>query len=232
MACPNGITLSTPATGASYDCPKCQDKGYIIVSKFPLVTEQCECAVRKANLRRLERSGLMELTERCSFESFDTSEPWQRQAKEKALAYLKSPKGSWFYIGGRSGSGKTHLCTAICKELIDSGKEVYYFKWRDEAPWLKALIKDYEAYREKMKKLSDIPVLYIDDFLKGSVTEADLNLAYQILNERYNTQKRTVISSERSIKDIAVYDEAIAGRIYERSKGYCFMTQNVNYRFR
>ena len=173
---------------------------------------------------------MKELAERCSLESFRTDEPWQKTLKNIALTYLRSPKETWFFICGRSGSGKTHLCTAICRELIDKGQELYYLKWREEAPKLKAMLRDYAAYNEKMRQLSEVSVLYIDDFLKGSVTEADINLAYQLLNERYNARRRTIISSERSIKDIRDFDEAIAGRIFELAKDYCFMTANVNYR--
>ena len=229
MACPNGITV-TPSTEELYKCPKCHDTGYIILQKVPLIVEECECHIRKRNLKRLERAGLRELAERCTFESFKTSEPWQEKAKAAALAYLSSPKGAWFFLCGRSGSGKTHLCTAICKELIDRGKEVFYMKWREEAPELKALVKEPSLYRERIRKLSEVPVLYIDDFFKGSVTEADINLAYQLLNERYNARRRTIISSERSIEGIGELDEAIAGRIFELSRDYCFMTANVNYR--
>ena len=231
MACPNGISV-TPSTEGHYECPKCQDRGYIITELFPLTVTECDCVVRKANLRRLERSGLKELAERCGFDSFRTDEPWQKVAKSAALAYLDSPKGSWFFICGRSGSGKTHLCTALCRELIDRGREVYYLKWREEAPKLKAIIRDCGLYGEEMRKLSEVPVLYIDDFLKGSVTEADLNLAYQLLNDRYNTRRRTLISSEHGIEAIARFDEAIAGRIFELARDYCFMTAEVNLRMR
>ena len=231
MALPNGISVIA-STEEHYSCPKCQDRGYIILEKLPLLVEECECQVRKRSLRRLARSGLLELAERCTLESFRASEPWQKKAKASALAYIDAPKGAWFFICGRSGSGKTHLCTALCKELIDRGKEVMYLKWREEAPELKALVKDPALYRERMKKLSEVQVLYIDDFLKGSVTEADINLAYQLLNERYNTRRRTVISSERSIEDILRIDEAVGGRIFELSKGYCVMTANVNLRLK
>lgn len=231
MACPNGISI-TPSTEEHYKCPKCHDTGHIILSVFPLITKDCECEIRRKNLKRLERAGLMELAERCTLESFRTSESWQEKARAAALAYLSSPKGAWFFICGHTGSGKTHLCTAICKELIDRGREVYYMKWREEAPRLKALIKDPVLYGEQMKKLSEVPVLYIDDFFKGSVTEADINLAYQLLNERYNTRRRTIISSEHSIEDILRIDEAVAGRIFELAKDYCVMMANVNLRLR
>ena len=83
----------------------------------------------------------------------------------------------------------------------------------------------------EMKKLSDIQVLYIDDFFKGLVSGGDINFAYQLLNDRYNTQRRTIISSEHDIESLMKIDEAIAGRIYERAKDFCILTPERNYRF-
>jgi len=234
MVFPNGISITTsdPDSGRQFDCPKCRDTGYVIIDKPSLTVRECECVTRKANQRRLERSGLTELVDRCTFDSFTTELDYQIALKNKALAFLTAPKGSWFFVGGHSGSGKTHICTAVCKELIDRGNDVLYFKWREEAPRLKALINDSDRYYSETRRISDVQVLYIDDFLKGSIREADINLAYQLLNDRYNTRKTTIISSERSIEDIAKFDEAVGSRIYERSKGYCCLTPNVNLRLK
>ena len=106
-----------------------------------------------------------------------------------------------------------------------------YFKWRVEAPRMKALINDADRYDAEMKKLFEIQVLYIDDFWKGSVSDGDINFTYQLLNDRYNLQNKTIISSERSIEEIAKIDEAVAGRIYERAKDFCILTPHQNFRF-
>ena len=230
MVLPNGRSV-TPSTGQNYKCPKCQDKGYIIINKDTLEIERCECSIRAENMKRLKNSGLIDLVDQYTFEKFKTSEVWQMQAKEKAFAYLKAPKSAWFFIGGQSGSGKTHLCTAMCTAMIESGKNLKYFKWREDAPRLKALINDADRYDAEMKKLSDIQVLYIDDFFKGLVSGGDINFAYQLLNDRYNTQRRTIISSEHDIESLMKIDEAIAGRIYERAKDFCILTPERNYRF-
>ena len=67
--------------------------------------------------------------------------------------------------------------------------------------------------------------------MKGSITEADINRAIEIINARYNMpNKRTIISSELDISEIRKIDEAVGGRIYQRSKGYCFKAPNVNWR--
>ena len=149
------------------------------------------------------------------------------------MNYLVRGDGKWFIISGNSGTGKTHLCTAICGELIKAGKEVRYMLWRDEAPRLKALVNDRFEYDRLISEIKRADVLYIDDFWKGAVTQADINLSFEILNARYNSkQKVTLISSERTIEQILSVDEAIGSRIYERSKGFYIKTPDENWRLR
>ena len=75
-------------------------------------------------------------------------------------------------------------------------------------------------------------MLYIDDFFKGSVSDADINLAFELLNDRYNSKRMTILSSERSVEDILELDEAIGSRIYERSKGFYARLPAKNWRLR
>ena len=89
---------------------------------------------------------------------------------------------------------------------------------------LKAAISDGEKYQSLIRELKSIDVLYIDDFLKVPIgrdeskpTSADLALALEIINNRYNANRITILSSEWNIKDIIGFDEALGGRIYEMS---------------
>ena len=84
-----------------------------------------------------------------------------------------------------------------------------------------------------MDDLKKAEVLYIDDLFKGGrdmdgnykpPTPADINAAFEIINYRYNSPDLiTIISSERILAELNDIDEAIAGRIAEKSKpnGYC-----------
>lgn len=212
----------TSPVSSRFDCPECEDRGYIVTrsDRGELITRSCPCQIKKDNLRRIEKSGLSGLLERCTMEAYQTVEPWQVQAKKAAEAYIADWRGRWFYAGGNPGSGKTHLCTAICGELMESGLPVRYLQWRSDIPAIKAKINDAEAYTDAVQPLKDIRVLYIDDFLKGSVTEADRNIAFEILNARYvKPDCATIISSERTITDILDWDEAVGSRIAERAKG-------------
>ena len=66
--------------------------------------------------------------------------------------------------------------------------------------------------------------MYIDDLFKtkqgASVTAADINIAFEILNYRYINDMLTIISSEKTLREILDIDEAVGSRIYEMAQGY------------
>ena len=215
------------------NCPDCGNTGYIRYTKNgEEFARECKCMGQRRSLRRLRNSGMMDMMERYTFANYETPDRERQAIKEKALCFCQQEKG-WLYITGRSGSGKSHICTAICSELLRQGLEVYYMAWRDESVTIKANVNDAEWYERKMTKLKSVQALYIDDFLKGSTTEADIRLAFEILNARYNNSKlRTIISSEIDLCRLLDLDEALGGRIYERSKGYRIKAPNENWRLR
>jgi DNA replication protein DnaC len=203
-----------------------------VPGSFEISVSECECAVKRRNALRIKRSGLADIMSRYTFEAYKTPDKQTAAIKAAALRYVAESRGEWFVIVGRPGSGKTHICTAIVGKLIEGGKNCKYMLWRDEVRELKALVNDNPAYRERMNLLKNVDVLYIDDFFKGrTVSDGDLNVAFELLNARYNARKRTIISGERTIGAIMDIDEAIGSRIYERSKnGYCFETSPENWR--
>ena len=77
-------------------------------------------------------------------------------------------------------------------------------------------------------------MLYIDDFLKGRITDADINLAFELINARYNRRETaiTIISSELDLGTVTKLDEALGGRIYERARNYSCRTGGENWRFK
>lgn len=222
-------------TATKYCCELCHDTGQIIhrtPGSIEITVSECECAVRRRNALRIQRSGLADVMSRYTFEAYKTPDAKTSAIKAAALRYVAESRSDWFMVVGRPGSGKTHICTAIIGKLIDGGKNCKYMLWRDEVRELKSLVNDNEEYKRRMDALKTVDVLYIDDFLKGkTVSDGDLNVAFELLNARYNTKKRTLISGERTIGAIMDIDEAIGSRIYERSKnGYCFETSPENWR--
>ena len=229
----------TPGSMTGKDCPKCRNKGQIMIVKEngSTAVRECECMGFRHSLRRLERSGLQELVKRCRFDTFQTAEQWQQQAKEQAWQYAAAPAGRWFVAAGQPGSGKTHLCVAVCRELMLRGAEVRYMLWRDTVTRLKAVVNDAQEYARLMEPLKRVSVLYIDDLFKTgkgqAPTGADANVAFELLNARYmNENSITVISTERTLSELLEIDEAVGSRIAQRCKGayLCLTGAEKNWR--
>lgn len=214
-----------------FHCQECMDKGYIIERRDGgTVCVECKCMTKRRTLRRIRESGLSDMIERYTFDAYKVTQDWQRMAKQIAEEYVSDYNGKWFVAAGAVGSGKTHLCTAICSELLNAGLNVRYMLWRDESVRIKSVINEQEEYRQLVEPLKKARVLYIDDFFKAGrdkntgavkVTEGDINLAFEILNARYNQSNcATIISSELTINQIIDIDSGLGSRIYERSKGH------------
>lgn len=217
------------------DCERCGNTGQIL-EKGPKLLElhvyECPCMNTRRSLRSLRKAGMDDMARRYTLNSYETPTPKHKSIKAAAERYISSDTG-WFFIAGQSGSGKTHICTAVCTKLMEKNSEIYFMPWRDESTLLKNGITDREWYEAKIKRLKNVPVLYIDDFLKGGASDADRRLAFEILNGRYNNALlRTVISSEMSLEKIMEWDEAIGGRIYERSRGFTVEAPSDNWRLR
>lgn len=214
------------------DCELCHNTGHILSERDGEVfVRECECMNRRRSMRRIRKSGMEDMLKRYTFASYEAVDDERSALKKRAVRFSEADSG-WLYIAGQSGSGKTHLCTAICNRLMERGKNVYYMRWRDESRQIKALMNTDEVDL-MLTKLKKISVLYIDDFFKGGSNEADVRIAFEILNSRYNdTNLRTIISSEYSLSEICQIDEALGSRIYERSKGYRLKAPSENWRLR
>lgn len=204
-----------------YNCSKCKNKGVIYTlseNRREINSRDCSCLEIRREIQRIKDSGLENLSKKCTFRNYKVTEKWQGNTKERAKRFVDQYSESWFFIGGQCGCGKTHLCTAICTELMKRGLAVRYMVWNEEVQRLKSFINE-TAFDSMIKPFLNIGVLYIDDFFKTkkgeSVTTADVNMAYKIINHRYNANKTTIISSELSTVDIIAIDEALGSRIVE-----------------
>ena len=232
------------ADSSTIQCDKCNNRGFIYVPNGVYVAKMdCECQKARATLRRMMDSGLEKVISKYTFSKYNAEEDWQKQIKSAAESFAKNPAGNWFFVGGESGSGKSHICTAICREFLLTGKRVQYMLWRDDIVRIKNAATDHDALAPMLDRLKNVDVLYIDDLFKtgknpdGRVqkpSSADINYAFEVINYRYcNPNLLTIISSEWSEAELLEIDEAIAGRIYEMAKTYTIAKdRSRNYRIR
>ena len=226
------------------DCPVCLNKGNTMVPREDgsLTSQECSCMTMRRCVWRMERSGLKNVIRNYTFGRFEATEDWQKKILESATEYAQNPDG-WFLICGQSGSGKSHICTAICRELLLNGKQVVYAAWRQEIAEIKAMSLDADRRADKLNELKTAEILYFDDLFKTGAgkdgeawpTSADVSLAFEIINARYTSRLPTIISTEFFPDQLLKIDEATGGRMIEMAKNHMLSVGKKpgrNYRLR
>ena len=213
-----------------------------------LVSRECKCMKIRYTMGRIAASGLKTLFEKYTFENYELHKEGQtaKQAKIRKQLYdlcrdfESDTGGRSLLLAGQAGVGKTHLCTAICRSLINKELEVRYMQWKADTAALKA-IANMPDYAQKLEKLKSVDVLYIDDLLwtnEGQKpTAGDINIAFDVINYRYiNSDKLiTLISTNKEFMELMQIDETVASRIYEMcGRKYVKIIKkdsSLNYRF-
>lgn len=199
-----------------YDCELCKNKGVIyFVNEEEIKVKTCNCMIKRKINKNLLNDDLSEDFKRYRLDNFLTDKPHWKVMYDKAIKFLDKPSGA-FYVGGQSGSGKTHLCTAISKELIERGYDFKYLNYARDFIRIQMDLKNFkidvnEKAQDTLKEIATVKVLYIDDFLKVG----GYDNVFELINSRYNKNLITIISSENYLEEIK--DEAVYGRIYEMS---------------
>ena len=217
-----------PKEQMSYHCNICKDKGYIYKTDgFYEVAVKCKCQTLKDAQMRLEKSGLGELLETKRLDNYNTYTEYQKQIKETATNYINEyVKGNKYSLAllGQSGVGKTHIMSAVSRQLLDAGITVKYYIADDIIQRLQACKYDQENYIREFNSIVRAEVLYIDDLFKSSVTNyykqeniktEDLKVIFEVINYRYNKKLPILLNSEIHFERFADIDQAIIGRINE-----------------
>ena len=206
-------------TEPHYVCKKCSDTGFV-------GTNMCSCFREMLIKENIKSSGIGRLIEKQSFDNFSLNfyEGEARELMEKNLAAAKDFAESFgadaknLLLIGPTGTGKTHISTAIAKTLIEKGVEVIY----DSAQNIvSAFEKDkfrsgYGAYEPEGAKYLECELLILDDLGTEFISQFTVSCLYNLLNTRMNKGLATVISTNLSPAELS---EKYEDRIYSRIVG-------------
>jgi DNA replication protein DnaC len=216
------ISMGLPSnyTEVHYTCPECSDTGFIDGVRM------CKCFREELIKATIISSGIGHLIEKQSFDNFDLEwyndnpKNYEKMIKtlDAAKNYCKNfnkNKGNLLLIG-KTGTGKTHVSTAIAREIIDMGYDVIY-------DTVQNIISDFEDDRFrrgynndelKSEKYLECDLLIIDDLGTEFTNQITLSCIYNILNTRNNKGLATIVSTNLLPDELAKkYEDRIYSRI-------------------
>lgn len=202
----------------SYECPDCQDTGYI-------GGEKCHCFRQQEITLLYEQSGIQEMIARENFDTLSTAyyEGEDLQRFENAVAishkFVDNFKNSYqnllFY--GTVGTGKSFLSGCIARELLSQGLAVIYFSANGLFENLARYsfdAKSKETLYNFCKDIYNNDLVIIDDLGTEVTNSFVTSQLFSLLNERHLRQKATIISTNLNLEEIRDrYSDRIFSRI-------------------
>lgn len=208
-------------TKPKYRCPLCADTGFV-------GTEMCRCFREELIRENIRTSGIGALIDRQTFDNFDV-ESYRKDGDsvysemkrnfEKAKLYAENfdrMRGNILMMG-KTGTGKTHLSTAMAGKIIAAGYSVLY----DSAQNIMNVFED-DRFRStrgeepKSEKFLSVDLLILDDLGTEFINSFTLSCLYNLINTRQNRGLATVISTNLSPTRLT---EQYEDRIYSRIIG-------------
>lgn len=207
-------------TEPQFACKKCSDTGFV-------GTAMCACMRQAIINENIKASGIGLLIEKQSFENFDTDRfagdaelhrnMTNNLKKARAFANSFGSHRKNLLLIGTTGTGKTHISTAIAREVISRGFDVLY----DSAQNIVCAFETdrfksgYGAYEPVADKYLECDLLIIDDLGAEFITPFTVSCLYNLLNTRQNRGLSTVISTNLSADKLTKeYDGRICSRIF------------------
>ncbi len=215
------LGLPEDYTEPKYTCKLCSDSGFCD-------TKMCSCFRELLITENIKSSGMGNLITKQSFDNFDLSkysdnkENYERmknnlEEAEKFASDFSSDVSTLLFIG-KTGTGKTHLSTAIAKKVIEKGYSVLYDSSQNI---ISAFEHDrfksgYGPYEPKGERYTECDLLIIDDLGTEFVNQFTVSCLYNLINTRQNTGRKTIISTNLSPRELT---EKYEDRIYSRIVG-------------
>jgi len=214
-----------------WDCPKCQDRGYISPGVL------CECYKQERLDFLFKQSGIRGNMEKQTFQTYDISYYKDPQGMQKKVVRCKEfvkklinkEKQNNLFFTGDVGRGKTHLSVAIANEALHQGVTVIYKRIDD----LLDIIREYKFQREleniekdyQLKYLKEVDLLIIDDLGAENITPFVENQMRILIDDRNNLDKPWIINSNLTTQQLQhKYGQRLTDRLIEKADIFVFET--------
>lgn len=207
-------------------CPTCTDEKEEEFKKEQSIKWRAEQEQRAEKFAKeqweskLKRFGIPERFKDRSIVSFVADDQKKKDALEFATDYainFDNKPGRCAIFVGTPGTGKTHLSVGIGLELMAQGKSVLFCTAiralrRIKASWAKGA---EETESEAVASLVYPHLLILDEVGVQFGSEVEKILLFDVLNERYENRKSTILISNLTVPEVKEY---LGERIFDRMR--------------
>lgn len=205
-----------------FECKKCSDTGFY-------KNQPCTCYIKELNKFSAFTSNLSARLDKENFKNFrldyyadetGASGKNPRRIMEKVFELCRkyadefSLESGNLFFNGATGLGKTCLSSCIAGEVMQKGYKVIY----DSA---QNIIDAFESYKfgkadapQDLDGYNDCDLLIIDDLGTEFITQYSISVIYTLLNNRINSHKPTIVSSNIDGETLSsYYPQSIVSRL-------------------
>ena len=202
-------------------CPVCQHETATAEQAERDRRDAEEAKIRWAN--SMDQAGIPERFRDRTLDNYETSTPGQTKALEWAKDYAHGfaevlETGRSMLFLGRPGTGKTHLGCAIAQYLIGKGLTAYYSTVQRALRRVKDTWSRDAAESEAtaIKAMTSVDLLVLDEIGVQFGSDTEKTLLFDILNERYERRRPTLLLSNLAKEDVAKFlGERVMDRLRE-----------------
>lgn len=197
-------------------CPSCA-----AIEKAEREQEEIEKSAdekRRAWQKKLGQADIPERFHSRTLDSYKIENEGQRRAHKFAVDYAEQfsrAKGRSAIFCGSPGTGKTHLAVGIGLRIMERGNMALFTtvqravrrvkdSWRKDAK---------ESESDVIALMVEPGLLILDEVGVQFGTEFEKNLLFDILNERYEKQKSTILLSNLTAQEVKVF---LGERVFDR----------------
>lgn len=201
-------------------CPVCIEQENQRIAENEKLRQEQDAAARWS--AKLGKAGIPPRFTNRSLETFIPETEGQRQALNFALQYAfelvdGSAQGRGALFVGQAGTGKTHLAVGIGLKLLEARFSVHFttvFRMirRIKDTWLRRAEETESGVVELMTKPD---LLILDEVGTQYGSETEKIMLFDVLNERYEERKSTILLSNLTIDRIQDY---LGDRILDRMR--------------
>lgn len=157
--------------------------------------------------RKMKRAGIPKRFLSRSLENYSANYPKQQHALALCKKYAENfseslEQGSSIILTGNTGTGKTHLATAIANHIVKQNYSAYFCSVRECIGDIKDSWRDKTvSEKEKIKQFAEFDLLILDEVGVQFDTDTEKMILFDVLNARYLDMKPTIIISNYPIDD-------------------------------